>query len=63
MHNTAMLEGIEKTVLRAPLTVFPKPAWLASHRNAKTVTKRLVAMEENASWAKVPGIMMAAMRG
>jgi len=63
VHNTAMLEGIEKTVLRAPLTVFPKPAWLASHRNAKTVTKRLVAMEENASWAKVPGIMMAAMRG
>lgn len=63
VHNTAMLEGIEKTVLRAPLTVFPKPAWLASHRNAKTVTKRLVAMEENASWAKVPGIVMAAMRG
>lgn len=63
VHNSCMLEGIEKSVLRAPLTVFPKPAWLASHRKAKMVTQRLVMMEENASWAKVPGIVMAAMQG
>lgn len=63
VHNTSMLEGIEKVVIRAPLTAFPKPAWFASHRKAKTVTKRLLAMEENASWAKVPGIVIAAMQG
>ena len=63
VHNTAMLEGIEKSVLRAPLMVFPKPAWLSSHKKAKIVTQRLVAMEENASWAKVPGIVLAAMQG
>jgi len=63
VHNTSMLEGIEKVVMRAPLTVFPKPAWLPSHRNAKTVTRRLVAMEEKASWVKVPGIVMAALQG
>jgi hypothetical protein len=28
VHNTSMLEGVEKTVLRAPLTTFPKPAYL-----------------------------------
>jgi hypothetical protein len=63
VHNTLMLEGIEKTVLRAPLTAFPKPAWFASHKKAKVVTQKLVAMEENASWASVPGIVFAAMRG
>jgi aldehyde dehydrogenase (NAD(P)+) len=63
VHNTNMLEGIEKTVLRAPLTVFPKPAWLTSHKKAKVVTQKLVDMEENASWSKVPGIVMAAMQG
>jgi acyl-CoA reductase-like NAD-dependent aldehyde dehydrogenase len=63
VHNTNMLEGIEKAVLRAPLTVFPKPAWLASHKKAKVVIQRLVAMEENASWAKVLSIVMAAMQG
>ena len=63
VHNTNMLEGIEKTVLRAPLMAFPKPAWFASHKKAKVVTQKLVAMEENASWAKVPSIVLAAMRG
>jgi aldehyde dehydrogenase (NAD(P)+) len=63
VHNTNMLEGIEKAVLRAPLTAFPKPAWLHSHKKSKVVTQRLVAMEENASWAKVPGIVFAAMQG
>lgn len=63
VHNTAMLESIEKAVIRAPLTVFPKPAWLTSHRKANVVTSRIVAMEENASWAKVPGIVWAAMQG
>ncbi len=63
VHNTLMLEGIEKAVLRAPLFAFPKPAWLHSHKKAKVVTQKLVAMEQNASWAKVPGIVMAAMQG
>lgn len=63
VHNTAMLEGIEKAVIRAPLTVFPKPGWFPSHKTAQTVTRRIVAMEEKASWAKVPSIIWAAMRG
>ena len=63
VHNTNMLEGIEKAVLRAPLTVFPKPAWLASHKKARVTTQKLVAMEEKASWASVPGIVLAAMQG
>lgn len=63
VHNTAMLEGIEKAVLRAPLVTFPKPAWLPSHKKAKLVAQKLVTMEENASWAKVPGLMFAAMQG
>ena len=63
VHNTAMLEGIEKAVIRAPLTVFPKPAFLPLHRTAQTVMRGICEMEENASWAKVPKIVWAAMRG
>ncbi len=63
VHNTPMLEGIEKAVIRAPLTVFPKPAFLPSHKTAQTVMRRIVAMEEHASWSKVPGIVWAAMQG
>lgn len=61
VHNTSMLEGIEKVVIRAPLTAFPKPGWFPSHRTAQIVTKRIVEMEEKASWAKVPGIVWASM--
>jgi acyl-CoA reductase-like NAD-dependent aldehyde dehydrogenase len=63
VHNTSMLEGVEKTVLRAPLTTFPKPSYFASHRTTHKVMAKIVAMEENASWAKVPGIVFDAMRG
>lgn len=63
VHNTAMLEGIEKAVIRAPLTAFPKPAFFPSHRTAQTVIRRLVEMEEKASWSKVPGIVWAALQG
>ncbi len=63
VHNTSMLEGVEKVVMRAPLTGFPKPGYFPTHRTAHKVVPRIVAMEENASWAKVPGIVFNAMRG
>jgi acyl-CoA reductase-like NAD-dependent aldehyde dehydrogenase len=63
VHNTSMLEGVEKAVLRAPLTTFPKPGTFASHRTTHRMVPKIVAMEENASWAKVPGIVFDAMRG
>jgi acyl-CoA reductase-like NAD-dependent aldehyde dehydrogenase len=63
VHNTAMLEGIEKVVMRCPLTALPKPAYFPSHRTAPTVLRRSTALEERASWSGVPGVVFAAMRG
>lgn len=63
VHNTLMLEGIEKAVLRCPVTSFPKPAYFPSHRTTHKLLRKLVVMEANANWAKVPGIVFAAMRG
>jgi aldehyde dehydrogenase (NAD(P)+) len=63
VHNTPMLEGIEKAVLRHPVTIVPKPATFPSHRTAHVVLRRLTRLEERASWPKVPGVVVAAMRG
>ena len=63
VHNTTMLEGIEKTVLRHPLTAVPKPTTFPSHRTANVVLRRLTRLEERASWWRVPGVVAAAMRG
>ena len=63
VHNTPMLEGIEKAVLRHPLTIVPKPSTFPSHRTAHVVLRRLARLEERGSWARVPGVVAAAMRG
>jgi aldehyde dehydrogenase (NAD(P)+) len=62
VHNTSMLEGVEKAVLRHPLTMMPKAAYMPTHRTAHTLMQRMTVMEEKASWLKVPGVMAAAMR-
>lgn len=62
VHNTPMLEGIEKAILRYPLTTFPKPAYFPSHRTVDALMQRMTALEERQSFAKVPGVLAAAMR-
>ena len=63
VHNTSMLEGVEKAVLRHPLTIVPKPATFPSHRTAHTLMERITRLEGKPSWSKVPGVVAAAMRG
>ncbi len=63
VHNTAMLEGIEKVVGRFPFMTFPKPAYFPSHRTVHDLMRRMTFMEERQSWTKVPGIVFAAIRG
>ena len=63
VHNTSMLEGIEKAVLRFPLVSFPKPAWHKSHKTARKLMPKLMELESNGSWSKVPGVVLTAMRG
>lgn len=62
VHNTAMLEGIEKAVMRYPLTVTPKSAYMLSHRSAHQLMPRMTTLEEHASWTKVPAVVGAALR-
>lgn len=62
VHNTPMLEGIEKAVMRSPITTTPKPAYALSHRSAHQLMPRMTALEEEASWMKVPAVLAAAIR-
>jgi aldehyde dehydrogenase (NAD(P)+) len=62
VHNTYMLENIEKVVLRAPLTSFPPAPWVPGHRGVRTLARRLADFEMGPSWLKIPGIAAAAVR-
>jgi len=62
-HNASMLEGIEKSVIRFPLTSPIKPLWHPSHKTGHIMAQKLIALEHNVSWSKLPGIVFNAMRG
>ncbi len=63
VHNTLMLTRLEKSVVRAPFRVFPKPVWFATHRTAGKLAPKLARFEAAPSPAKLPGILAAALRG
>jgi aldehyde dehydrogenase (NAD(P)+) len=63
VHNTPMLEGIEKTVVRFPLTMFPKPVYFPTHRTAHCTMQALIELDTHGSWARLPPVMWNAMLG
>jgi acyl-CoA reductase-like NAD-dependent aldehyde dehydrogenase len=63
VHNTLMFSRVEKSVVRAPFRVLPKPVWFATHRTAHRLTPKLSRFEAAPSLAKLPGIFSLALRG
>ncbi len=62
VHNARLIDRPQKTVIRAPFTMWPRPAWSVFHRNAATALARTTAFEAAPSLAKLPGIIWAAAR-
>jgi aldehyde dehydrogenase (NAD(P)+) len=62
VHNTAMLEDVEKTVLRRSLTFRTRPHYAPGHRSAHLLGRRLAAVERGAGWAGLPGVLEATLR-
>lgn len=63
VHNTYMLQQIEKTVLEGPLTLFPKPFWFPSSRGAERLGWKVVDLYAKPSAWKLPGILASAVMG
>jgi aldehyde dehydrogenase (NAD(P)+) len=63
VHNTFMLESIEKNLLWGPLHATPKHVWLAGHRSAQRVAARLLDFDFDPSWRKLPGLAAVSLRG
>lgn len=61
--NTLMLEGIEKSVLRAPFRMSPKPVWFPDHRTVGALGRKVTELERSASWRKLPAVAFNALRG
>jgi aldehyde dehydrogenase (NAD(P)+) len=62
VHDTLMLEDIEKCVVRGPLSPRPKLAYFPGHRSLHRLGRRLVDFEAAPSWFKVPALAATALR-
>jgi len=63
VHNTLLIEGIEKCVIRGPLKSTPKMAYYPTHKTLHHLGRKLVDFEGSPSWLKVPGLAIAALGG
>lgn len=63
VHNTFLLEGIEKSVLEGPLTMFPRPPWFPSHSQAERVAWTYFRLYDRPSWTSVVQFLLASVRG
>jgi aldehyde dehydrogenase (NAD(P)+) len=63
VHNTFMLEGIDKSIIRGPLRMPMKPAWFYDNKNTHVIGEKLLHFEAAPSWLKAPGLAAAGLTG
>ncbi|MEJ2281395.1 MAG: aldehyde dehydrogenase family protein [Candidatus Bathyarchaeota archaeon] len=63
VNNALFLEKTQKTVLRAPFRVRPKPVWFWSKlKNASETFKKLTMFESDPTFWKIPSILWSSLK-
>jgi acyl-CoA reductase-like NAD-dependent aldehyde dehydrogenase len=60
--NAALFDRPQKSVVRGPFRARPKPPWFATASGSYEVMRRFVAFEADPSAAKIPGLLLSAVR-
>lgn len=63
VHNAFLFDAPQKTVIRGPFKVFPKPPWFVTHKATDKVARAMMKMEANPSLLRLPAVVAAALRG
>jgi len=63
VHNTFMFDRPQKSVLRGPFRLWPKPLWFIDNKAAATVGRKLTYFNADPSLMRLPGILWASLRG
>ena len=61
VHNTYMLEGIDKSVIRGPLVVRPRPLWFTGNPKAAAVARRLIQQELEPTWTGMARVVASVL--
>ena len=59
VHQYLLLNRPEKTVLRSPLKMFPKPMWFSTHRDPRWVTRKLLELYKRPTLSRLPPLLLA----
>lgn len=63
VHNTYLVEDVDKTVVRGPFRTPMRPVWFHDTRTAATQARRVARLEATQDLRVVPGLAWAALRG
>jgi acyl-CoA reductase-like NAD-dependent aldehyde dehydrogenase len=75
VHNTFMLENVERTVIEAPfrpfprnllsggMSLLPRPPWFVSNKRQHHIGRLLTRFQHKPSWFKLPRIFFHALLG
>ena len=61
VHNTFMFDKPQKSVIRGPFRVTPKPAWFATHAGTHRLGPALFRFESKPSWLRLPSVAIHAL--
>lgn len=61
VHNTFLFDRPQKTVLRAPFRIFPRPAWFTRHRSGPAVGRHLTSLTAKPTLGRLIRVLLAAV--
>ena len=63
VHNTYLFDKPQKSVMRGPFRVFPKPAWFVSHKTAAALGRKFTYFNADPSVVRLPSLLWSAVGG
>lgn len=63
VHNTFMFDRPQKSVMRGPFRMFPRPSWFVDNDRALAVGPRLTYFNADPSLTRLPGLVWASFFG
>jgi hypothetical protein len=63
VHNTYLFDRPQKSVLRGPFRVWPKPAWFIDNKNGAEIGRKTTYFNADPSLARLPGIIWSSLFG
>jgi hypothetical protein len=63
VHNTYLFDHPERSVVRAPFRIWPKPVWFADHRNLAKLGRNLALFEAHRTPWNLARVALAGLRG